>query len=357
MNSILKEICKWFLESDIYEKDIGGYRIFYSKREKGPVYPEITAYAISLACDIYKENRDIILIQRAKDCTEYLLKLSKDGLPGHSDNIKYLFDTGIFISALFDLYKVTKIEKYIDEAYIHLEWLCSYFDGEKFPSIVNCVENSKWDNKCWDKLPSVHLAKLAIPLLKGFQEINVKKYKDISNSLLNWAVKLQTNEGRFKINYNNNYTHLHPHCYAIEGFLYAAQYTNKDLYWNTVGKATNWLREVQNEDGSFFQWFPKYPSKGLKEDIIRRIVRVKCSDITSQAIRLWKILGEYENNIKQAEKFLESMNIDSIGLSLIKRKVNFIEMKESKIYSWPTFFYIQSKFIQFGDKSKAIEIF
>ena len=350
------DIYKWFLESELYDKELEAYRIFYSKRKKGPVYPEITAYAINLACILHKESGDIEFIHRAKSCAEYLLKLSKDGLTGHSDNIKYSFDTGIFISALFDLYEVTKIGKYIEEAYIRLEWLSSYFDGEKFPAIIGNGVNKNWHNESWDKISSVHLAKLAIPFLKGFQELKHEKYKSIVLSLLNWAMKLQNDEGRFRINQHNDNTSLHPHCYAVEGFLFASQCINEGIYWKVAKKASDWLHSVQNKNGSFYQWFPKFPNRSLKEKIIGKAFRSKCTDVTSQAIRIWKILGEHRKNINLAYKFLEEMKIN-FGLSPVIRKSFFIEIREKKNYSWPTFFYIQSRLMKFGDKSGALKIF
>lgn len=336
---------KWFLNSEIYDRSSGAYRIFYSKREKGPIYPEITAYAINLACILYKEKGNDKFLQRAKDCAEYLLKLSKDGLSGHSDNIKYLFDTGIFISALFDLYDITKIEKYINGAHSRLEWLCSYFDGEKFPSITDHT-----DSKEWHKVSSVHLAKLAIPLSKGWQELNEKKYKSIAKNLLDWTIKFQNDGGRFRINQINDNTRLHPHCYATEGFLFASQY--EKLYWRVAKKAGDWLAKVQNKDGSFYQWLPRYPAEILKD----KLSPPKCTDATSQAIRIWKVLGEYKENIRQAENFLESMKVDS-GLVSGKKKLWFIEVKEKEICPWSTFFYIHSKLMKFGDRSRVSEIF
>lgn len=347
----MEKLSEWFLNSDVFDNKKGAYRTFYLKKKKGPVYPEITAYAISLSCILYREKGDVKFLQRAKVCAEYLINLSKDGLPGPADNLKYLFDTGILISALFDLYNLTQVERYIDEAYRRLEWLCSYFDGEKFPAIVG---HSK--SKDWDKVSSIHLAKLSIPLFKGSKELEDKKYKNIAECLLNWAIKLQKDDGRFKINQDNDNTRLHPHCYTTEGFLFASQHTNEKLYWDVAKRAGDWLAKVQNEDGSLYQWLPKYPARTLIEKIIKRICHIKCTDVISQAIRIWKTLGAYKENINRAEHLLESMS-DNSGLPLTKRKTWFIELKQREIYSWPTFFYIHSKLIEFGDRSKASEIF
>lgn len=343
-------ISEWFLNSPIYDK-AGRYRAFYSKRELGPVYPEITAYAISLACILFRESKDVRFLQRAKDCVEYLINLSPDGLPGHSDNLKYLFDTGIFISALFDLYSITKIETYVNEAHKRLKWLCAYFDGEKFPAVIGHL-----NSKDWDKVSSIHLAKLSIPLLKGWKMFTTESYRKISEQLLSWTAHLQTKEGRFRINQNDDNTRLHPHCYATEGFLFASHCINKELYWEIAKKAGDWLAKIQNEDGSFYQWVPEYPAKNLIDKNIRKVYCVKGTDTTSQAIRIWKVLGKHEENIKRAECFLENMSND-FGLPLTKGKFWFIELKHKKIYSWPTFFYIHSNLIEFGDRSKISEIF
>jgi len=351
MRSDLAANRDWFLQSNIYDANFGAYRIYYSNGQKGPIYPEITAYAVSLACILYKESGDDRFLERAENCAEQLIRLSEDGLPGHSDNVKYLFDTGIFISALFDLYDITKSQRYINQAQQRLQWLCTHFDGRKFPSVATCS-----DGGGWDKIPSVHLAKLAIPLLKGFTKLKDEKYKGMAESLLSWAAELQTDEGRFRINHKNYNTRIHPHCYAVEGFLFASEHFNEKLYRSVSKKASDWLAKAQNEDGSFYQWFPNRPAKTLKGKVIRRLCRNKCTDSASQAIRIWKILSEHEENIERAERFLENMEVDS-GLPLTRRDFRLIEFSDNRVYSWPTFFYIQSKLIKAGNKSKALELF
>jgi len=340
----------WYLNSDIY-KSPGRYRAFYSSNELGPIYPEITAYAISLGIILYKRKNNEIFLQRARDCAEYLISSSENGLTGQKDNIKYAFDTGIFISGLIDLYHASNEERYANEALRRLRWLCSFFDGEKFPAIVGDSSND-----CWDKVSSVHLAKISIPLIKGWKTFNNENYKKIAESLLDWAIGLQSIEGRFKINYMNDSTMIHTHCYATEGFLYSSQYLNKKHYKHIAQKAIDWLAKVQNKDGSFYKWYPKYPTKTLLDEAFRIFYRTKCTDATSQAIRFWQILGIYKKNIEKGEKYLEKMRINS-GLSLIKRKVLFVELKQRKVFSWPTFFYIHEKSIEFGDFSKIYEIF
>lgn len=344
-------IYDWFLNSNIYEES-GKYSIFYSDKKRGPIYPEITAYAISLACILYKQKNDKKFLQRAKECADYLISSNKNGLMGPEDNFEYTFDTGILISGLLDLYGTSEEGKYADEASKRLEWLCSLFDGETFPAVVGDYSG---DNK-WDKVSSVHLAKLSIPLIKGWKTLGNENYRQITERLLDWATELQSDEGRFRINHQNDNTMLHPHCYATEGFLFASQHINKKRYWDITKKAGDWLAEVQNEDGSFYRWFPKHPSETLAGKVFRKFCRAKCTDATAQAIRIWKVLGMHEENIKLAEKFLEKMISDS-GLPLVKRKLWLIELKQRKVFSWPTFFYAHAKIMELGNYSRANEIF
>jgi len=347
----MEKLFNWFLDSDLYDDNTGAYRVFYSKGKLGPIYPEITAYAVSLACILFRESNDPRFLQRAKDCAEYLTGLSEHGLVGPWDNFEYLFDTGIFVSGLFDLAEATGSERYVDEAHKRLEWICSYFNGKTFPPIAGHK-----DGEGWDAVSSVHLVKLAIPLLKGWDILGGESYRTMAEQVLDWTADLQTEEGRFKINHYNSNTCLHPHCYATEGFLFASEHINEKRYWQIARKAGDWLAKIQNKNGSFPQWLPKYPDKTIVKKILRKFVQVESIDVTSQAIRIWNLLGTHEENIRRAETFLQNANND-VGLPLTKKKLWATEIGPKMIYSWPTFFYMHSKLIRFRESAKRLEIF
>ena len=318
-----------FLNSKIYDKRVKAYRAFYSKNEKGSIYPEITAYAINLCCILHEKLKDKFYLARAKECAKYLINLVKkyeNMIPFNGK--KYTFDTGIFISALVDLYKISKNSLYIKQAKKSLKALLDYWDGEKF------LPGDNIDESDWPEFYSVHLVKLAIPLLK------MKKYK-IAKKLLKWGMKLQGKNGEFIINEKNEKVLLHPHCYATEGFLFAYSITKDRKYLRIAKKASRWLINRQNYDGSVNIGYPS-------------ILPIKAFDATAQAIRIWKVLGINKKIIEKSESFLNK-NVNDNGLPLTKHLLFWKNKK--RVYSWPTFFFIHSKFLKYNNLEEAKYLF
>ena len=342
------KLASWFMNSPICLPD-GRYRVYYSNAKTGPVYPEITSYALSVACLLYKKYGSEQFIEIAKKSAHYLSAIAPaGGLPSYGDDFKYTFDTGIFISGLFDLYEVSKDQKYLSEARKNLDWLSVFFDDVKFRAI-----NGQGDPQKWAHCSAVHLAKLAIPLIKAWVFLRDERYKKAAQKLLCWAEKLQTEDGRFMISETMNETMTHAHCYATEGFFFAYHHlgAEQSSLLTTVKKSADWLARVQNKDGSFYKWY--FKNSGIKD----RIVRLKITDATSQAVRIWKVLGVHEENIKRACRFLESNTKKDGGLILNKYKFLVFEKAASKVYSWPTFFYIHALMLPFNKIEYAGDIF
>jgi len=331
------DLVELFLNTTLYDQKNKAYRSYCSPEGCGDIYPEITAYAVNLACILYKKYKKEELLERAIECAEYLINLSSEtgGIAGHSDKFLYAFDTGIFISGLFDLYEITSEGKYLKSAKKSLKWLLSLYNGTTFRAIDKNTHPNDWD-----KTSSIHLAKLSIPLLKAWKILEEEKYKKITINLLDWAVSLQSGNGRFRLNKNISLTFTHFHCYATEGFLYAYALLNDEKYFDIAKRGGEWLASVQNEDGSLYRWYPYSPKvKGFIP--IDMIYREKAHDATAQAIRIWKALKINKKGIANAEKYLESQ-LNGSGLPLVKRKYLFYWTTPKEIWSWPTFFYIHA---------------
>lgn len=348
----------WFLHSQIYSKE-GGYRTYYSKDEESPVYPEITAYAISLCCVLYGRQKRRIFLDRAEKCANYLICESKGGgLPSYVDDFLYTFDTSIFISCMFDLYEVTRKTLYLHEAKKSLRWLYSRKDGNTFAAIDRIPPNKEWRHTS-----AVHLAKLAIPLIKASIYIKDKEYEKMAIDLLEWAKEFQLADGRFVINKEEETTMVHSHCYASEGFLYAYYYLKDSRYRKIVEKSVNWLSRKQNEDGSFYKWYPSlsirahtHESSGVMNLLTKtKMYREKVTDATAQATRLWKLLGINKKGVNKAYHYLENQS-ENGGLKLTKSRLIF-ERSSSRIYSWPTFFCLHSHLLPYGKMKYVRELF
>ena len=90
----------------------------------------------------------------------------------------------------------------------------------------------------------------------------------------------------FSINEFQEKTYLHPHCYATEGLCFF-HLNGFSQYSEIIKKSAQWLSEIQNDDGSIYNW--QYNDNLTKE---------KQGDVTSQSIRIW--LFEDKNKYKEA---------------------------------------------------------
>lgn len=340
----LDELINWYLNSPIY-KD-GQYLAFYSRRNRGPIYPEITAYSISLSCILHARRGDPQFLKRAERAAAFMEKIRVNGgVPSFSDSLSYVFDTGIFVSGVLDLYALTNKEQYLRAAEESLQWILRLWEEKPYSSTSEIPEEPAWHH-----LPGVHLAKLAIPFIKASKYSGNKEYEDVATEILGKFKNLQTPEGAFRISDVSNIIVTHPHCYSTEGFLYAYHKLQNLEYLEIAKKASNWLSNVQNSDGSLYQSYTTTKMK-LREE------RIKTSDATAQATRVWKLLGVFPERIEKSYNFLDSM-LSNGGLLLKKNSLaNMLSNWNSRIYSWPTFFYIHSLVLPFGKMEFCTEIF
>jgi len=333
----------WFLNSPIYNGE--AYLACYGAKKKTPVYPEITAYAISLCCILYERRRDTIFLERAEKCAEYMMKISKNGgIPCLEDGLLYTFDTGIFISGMLDLYAINTKEVYRQKVEESLKWLCSMWNGEQFAAV-----NDVPARKGWEHAPSVHLVKLAIPLLKASFYLRDTNCERKAFKILDKYMSFQLKEGRFQIDEKTSLTLTHPHCYATEAYLYSYYRTKQEKYLEVAKKASAWLTEVQNKDGSFYSAY----SPGNEDSHAE-----KTTDCTSQATRIWKLLGINQEGIDKAYQYLNSaLKGNGLRLSSNSSLKGRLLFWRRPVYSWPTFFYIHSLILPFGRIEYCSELF
>lgn len=346
--SVVDKLVDWYLCSPIYKE--GSYRAYYSTFKKGLIYPEITAYAISLSCVLYKKREENRFLERAETCAKYMMKVNQGGaVPCFSDNLLYAFDTGIFVSSMFDLYDLTKKQIYLDEAQKSLSWLYSQWDKRPFSSVDVIPEKADWYH-----LSSVHLAKLAIPLIKASIFLEDRRGEAVALALLDNFRKLQMENGSFSVNKGSETVFTHPHCYATEGFLYAYYTLRRHEFLEAAKRSSDWLSKMQNSDGSLYRCYnaERRTGNGDKEE------KVKTSDATAQVTRIWKLLGVNQEGVDKAFKYL-SGELNENGLRLF-RNVSL----RSKIfpwgspgYSWPTLFYLHSLLLPFGRIEYCKELF
>lgn len=337
----LDELIDWFLHSRIFDGE--AYLEYHSPRKSGPQYPEITGYAISLCCILYQRKKDKRFLDRAETCVNFMTKIIKaGGVPCFRDNLLYSFDTGVYVSGLFDLYALTKKEVYLSEAEKSLQWMYSLWDENRFAAVNRVPKNRDWYH-----VPSVHLSKLVIPLIKASALFNDQEYMRTGLELLEKCRKLQNEDGGIRINESSNRIMTHPHCYATEGVLYAYHTSKRQELLDVAKKSAAWLRKAQNPDGSFNL------SYGIDKNTTRERTRnrIRATDSTAQATRIWKLLGVNPSGVKKAYSYLDSQRNDN-GLRLYR-----IPSMQASVCSWPTFFYMHSLMLPFGQLEYSKELF
>jgi hypothetical protein len=200
-----------------------------------------------------------------------------------------------------------------------------YLNGE-------IIEDSRWS-----RMSSCHHLKIILALLKLYEILGEEKFLISAKKLLEWGQKLELSTGRFVTSSDCEETYAHAHNYAVEGLLKASEFFNDTVLLKNAVRGAIWLSTVQNEDGSFWNF---YDSK--RE-------RIKVSDATAQALRIWLILEEkgitrFSNDIEKGLRFLAKMQC----VSHDKRSsgaVFYGQQEKNKIKhanSWATIFMIQA---------------
>jgi uncharacterized protein YyaL (SSP411 family) len=214
--------------------------------------------------------------------------------------------------------------------------------------------NETLERREWYHLPSVHLVKLVIPLLKASRYLEKKEYEMTALDLLNKYKQFQSEDGYFRVNEDSSEVMSHPHCYAIEGFLYAYHVLKRRELLEIVKKASEWLCKVQNADGSFYRRY--HEEKSAEQRKIQE--KLRTSDATAQATRIWKLLGTNQKGIEKAYAYLEN-ELHNNGLRLYKNTSLKSRLVSSRrpVYSWPTFFYLHSLTLPFSKMEYCLELF
>ncbi len=296
----------------------GGFAAWYEidKQLYPFLYSEISGYAITTL--VYLNNSLLLhqpqLIHRAELAAEWLYRcarLSKGGIrtryylvkhyetPNYSFHQArvYTFDTAIVGYGLLQLYKITKKKKYLDWVWEITDFIIGKMrrkDG-LFHAYYDSIPNRPGEDfeKWSDQAGSFH-AKLALLFVDLWKQTRDPRLKRVTKELLDASLTLQKPEGRFVTNLKDGSTHLHPHCYTMEGLVYGYHHMNLKEYERPIKKSMAWALRAVGEDGSISTFY-----KSGQFDFHER------SDIVAQVLRLGAVLyglGVYKNR-----KFKETL--------------------------------------------------
>lgn len=348
------ELAEWFLHSPIH-LGAGAYAQFYRPGRTGPVYPEITAYAVTLGCLLFDHTGREEFLDRAREAAEYLIGIGSPPVPGIDGNEQFTFDTAIFLDALFVLAERDHDhqDRWLSTAAEGLKWLYSLGTEDGFPSVPPAASGAP-DPYAWHLRQSMHLTKLAIPFTRGARAFDRPDYEAAARRILDWTVALQRDGGGLPINTSTECVRLHPHCYALEGLLFCGAALDDGDYTEAARRGAGFLVDRQNADGSFPQWFP-HTHGSVARRLVDRATGLRVGDAPSQAIRIWRVLDMAEGSIQRAERFIESVRAGD-GVPLHIRSLGPVE-RAGPVYSWPTFFYLHACMVGTQQRPSALELF
>jgi len=359
----------WLTKTGVYNNDesnkmtYGGVNAYYDvRRKRYPfVYTEITAYTIQLFLYLFRRFEDKSYLEKAKRSADWLLNVAKSRgrnsraygsfLMGYDLSKErmipkaYSFDNGICLNALLDIYSETENQRYYQSAREVGSWLINVMQNSdgSFKPLYDLQRGSCPTNpKNWFEAPGSFHSKIALGLLKLWEDIEDSKYLDSARKLCCWALTQQKKDGRFSSNIFSDETNTHAHCYTIEGLLYAYDKLGNDDFLKSAIRAAEWLIDVQCSDGGLYQVY--------KNDWHNRI---KLTYATSQAIRIWILLYELTGERKLYDAAMRSLHFVLRMQSENKRDANayggfydftkkfIVEMKSNTIGAWTTIFTIQ----------------
>lgn len=293
----------WMLHSGIQDingelRVRGGVNAWYDLKHKHFtfLYSEITGYSIPCLLAMRDYLKDEAALDHAKYAADWLLRNPFNRavglvetrfvhLPDYRDydGWAFTFDNVMCAYGLSKLYAVTRKEEYLRAALTIVDRLLSSAwtpEGMIFP--IFDLDRRMWMERPdkWSTRSGSFLAKLTLCLSSLYGLTGEERYRSAAFRLGEGALRAQDASGRFVTRDDDSSTHLHPHCYTIEGLLCLASEFGASSFWKPCEAGLAWLWRHQSEDGGF----PTLVAP-------TRTVEFQRSDILAQVLRLTLLLN------------------------------------------------------------------
>jgi uncharacterized protein YyaL (SSP411 family) len=377
--AVLSSNIEWLLKSNIRVKNGNDKGALYGWKYLNPpsypfVYSEITGYAISCYSWICSELGKPEALPAAREAAQWIVrKMDSEFLlvvgyrkqdsfveKGDISNHIYLFDNGMAIIGLLNLYRLTAKKDLLQFASKMADSLIRhFFKGSAISTVLldKFYRPIELKETKWSTVPGAYLSKLSLGLLELSKLTGKTNYVRISNAICNFAVSLQKPDGRFETNPNSQITYLHPHLYACEGLIYSGVIQSKEKYLNSALQGIVWATRHLNDAG------------GLPRDNSK--VSVEQSDAICQLLRLLilcrldlsEMLGQ-----SQLANLIDRLHQRILDFCMMSRDDNRggvkYQLRLESICSWCTMFCMQAVRLwqkktngQLNDNVKWIEYF
>jgi len=259
LDQIIDMAKNWLLNSDVQQKEgehLGAFNSWYDDELGGFAfaYPEITGYGITLLTYLYNLEKEEIYLQKAKIAANWILDKVIDSDGGcfscfpyfekynKNKGVKYLFDSGIILNGIVNLYRETNDERYLNAASSIANWILNMQnqDGSFIP-FVDKDGKPKHNLDTWSTQSGSYLAKVCIGLLNLYDITNNDKIKNTVIKCLNYSLKYKEKDYRFRTYQNFNSSNFHPHNYSSEAFFTSGQFLNNKTFLEIASKASEYL--------------------------------------------------------------------------------------------------------------------
>jgi Glycosyl hydrolase family 47 len=311
-NKIFYDNITWLLSSDIRIRDGENKGAIYGWKNLNPpsfpfIYSEITGYAITCFSWIASEFGNQDALEAAQEASDWIVRNLHSNLlvarppalgndPNDLTNLFYSFDNSMIVIGLLSLYKITKKPCLLELAQTLTQVLIErFFDGEKLiPRLDNSFNPIKHSEDKglvkWSTISGAYHCKLSIGLLELSRLTDTERYARISDSLCDYAKKLQKSNGQFVTNPRSDIAYLHPHLYACEGLIYSGIKQSNDSHYRAGLNGIKWATEQIDSNGK----------GGLIRDTGKE--PIEQSDCTAQLLRLLILCRtELEKTVRKSE--------------------------------------------------------
>jgi glycosyl hydrolase family 47 len=354
---IFHENTRWLLSSDIRIRDGHNKGALYGWKNLNPpsfpfIYSEITGYAVTFFTWMASEFGNKQALRAAKEASGWISRNMHSNLlfarpPAEKDQVNdlsdlfYSFDNSMIVIGILSLYKLTKKTSLLRLAEKMANAIIErFYDGEKLvPRCDNSFNAIKPEKESgiikWSTIPGAYHCKLSIGLLELSRLTKNKKYALISDSLCDYAKKLQKSDGKFITNPGSDIVYLHPHLYACEGLIFSGLTQSNASQYAAGLNGVKWaMKQICPDTGGLYRDSGK--------------VSVEQSDCTAQLLRLLILCqGELERSINKSKlvSIIESLHIRLLDFYLPAGQgegAMKYHLNEETACSWCTMFSAQA---------------
>jgi hypothetical protein len=357
-NKILNENIEWLISSDIRIKEGDNKGALYGwKNFISPYFPfiysEITGYAITCFSWIASEFGNPVALEAAKEAAEWIrrnmhskLLIARPPISRDEQNelssMFYSFDNSMVMIGLLNLHKITKKSNFLRLAKTITEVLVRrFFDGEKLiprlDSSFNSIKPSEDKGIVkWSTIPGAYHCKLSIGLLELSKLTRNNGYARVSDSLCEYAKKMQRCTGEFITNPGSEIVYLHPHLYACEGLIYSGIKQSNESHYASGLNGIKWAMDQVDLNSN----------RGMLRDTGK--ASVEQSDCTAQLLRLLILCNSDLQKMVKKSKLTKA--IDRLHLRLLEFYIPTgagqgamrYQLQKETACSWCTMFSMQA---------------